>query len=69
MTRRCDKTTLTRLVNALNERPWQAELDELGFSLFLPLVVRGNGSTLVDQGFDLMLGHAGIRGFGFRSAS
>lgn len=44
---------LTRLVNALDERSWQAELDELGFSLWLSFVATGRGSNLVDQGFDL----------------
>ena len=54
MTRRHDKTVLTRLVDALDKRTGQTELNELEPPLPF-LMIRGNGATLIYQGFDVML--------------
>ena len=66
MTGRRDKAILACFVDALDKSTGQTELDELGPDLFsLFLVARGNGATLVDQGFDAALGSVG-RCLGFR---
>ena len=66
MTGRRDKAILACLVDALDKSTGQTELDELRPELFpLFLVARGNGATLVDQGFDAALGSVG-RCLGFR---
>ena len=66
MTGRHDKAVLAHLVDALDKNTRQTELDELGPDAPPPfLVVRGNGATLVDQGFNVELVGDG-RFFGFR---
>ena len=65
MTGRHDKAVLAHLVDALDKSTRQTELDELGPDAPPLLVVRGNGATLVDQGFNVALVGAG-RFFGFR---
>ena len=56
MTGRHDKAVLARLVNALDKSTGQTELDEPGPVPPPFLVIRGNGATLVDQGFNEVLG-------------
>ena len=60
-----DNAVLARLVDALDKRTGQAELDELEPSPLLCLMIRDNGATLVDQGFDVAIVSGG-RFFGFR---
>ena len=50
-----DNAVLARLVDALDKGMGQAELDELEPSSLLCLMIRGNGATLVDQGFDVAI--------------
>ena len=50
---------LARLVDALDKSTGQTELDELGPDPLPILVVRNNGATLVDQGFDVPLVDSG----------
>ena len=52
MTGWCDKALLAHLVDALDKRTGQTELDKLGPDLLPFLMIRGNGATLVDQGLD-----------------
>ena len=47
-----NNAVLARLVDALDKRTGQTELDELEPSPLLCLIIRGNGATLVDQDFD-----------------
>ena len=65
MTGWCDNAVLAGLVDALDKGTGQAELDELGPSPLLCLMIRGNGATLVDQGFNVAI-VSGRRFFGFR---
>ena len=55
MTGRHDNAVLARHVDALDKRTGKTELDKLGPDLFPFLMIRGNGATLVDQGFDVAL--------------
>ena len=69
MTGRHDKAVLAYLVDALDKNTRQTELDELGPDAPL-LVVRGNGATLVDQGFNVeFVGDGRFFGFRLRFAS
>ena len=65
MTGRSDKTPLAHVVDALDKSTGQTELDELGLDPPPFLLIRGNGATLVDQGFDVLLVSGGPF-FGFR---
>ena len=55
MTGWCDKALLAHLVDALDKRTGQTELDKLGPDPLPFLMIRGNGATLVDQGLDAAL--------------
>ena len=54
MSGRRDNAVLARHVDALDQITGKTELDELGPPL-PPLMIRGNGAPLVDQGFDAAL--------------
>ena len=60
-----NNAVLARLVDALDKRTGQTELDELEPSPLLYLIIRGNGAALVDQDFDVAMVSGG-RFFGFR---
>ena len=60
-----DNAVLARLVDALDKGTGQAELDELEPSPLLCLMIRGNGATLVDQGYGVAIVSEG-RFLGFR---
>ena len=55
VTRRRDKAVLAYLVDAPDKSTRQTELDKLEPAPFFFLVARGNGTTLIDQGFDVAL--------------
>ena len=69
MTGRHDKAALARLVDALDKSTGQTELDKLGLDALSFLVGKGNGTTLIDQGFDSALVVDQCFGFGLRFAS
>ena len=55
MTGRRDNAVLARHVDALDKSTGKTELDELGLDPLPFLMIRGNGATFVDQGFDAAL--------------
>ena len=65
MAGRRDNAPLSRFVDALDKRTGQTELNELGPDPLPFFMIRGNGATSVDQGFDVALVSGG-RVFGFR---